>query len=216
MLPWQTKSGCALRTWHIMSWHPFKYVETKVFCILLPLNTARNVANLLHPPCYNWDAFILWDCFVQVDSTWLTYSQVVHAQQEPIYVPFEWNGAPLTASTIGSSGGTTTFAIIDGQTRRLRSATPPPGMSNLNTTTINSTYFVTSSYSNPRALRSIHDLRRTYYHAFRNMQPPVARCHVYTRRLREGRSFAFHRSQWESFRCYRKTNRYRRNIRLRW
>ncbi|KIM38421.1 hypothetical protein M413DRAFT_447877, partial [Hebeloma cylindrosporum] len=38
---------------------------------------------------------------------------LVLAQQDPIYVPFEWDRVPATASVIGSSGGTTTYALID-------------------------------------------------------------------------------------------------------
>ncbi|KAF9529519.1 hypothetical protein CPB83DRAFT_852263 [Crepidotus variabilis] len=40
---------------------------------------------------------------------------VVRAQdQEPIYVPFQWSKIPLTATNLGSSGGTTTFGLLDG------------------------------------------------------------------------------------------------------
>jgi hypothetical protein len=38
---------------------------------------------------------------------------LVLAQQEPIYVPFEWDKIPATATVIGVSGDTTTYALID-------------------------------------------------------------------------------------------------------
>jgi hypothetical protein len=45
--------------------------------------------------------------------------------QDPIYVPFDYSaGEPVSASIIGSSGGATTYALIDGP-RSLRVAPGP-------------------------------------------------------------------------------------------
>lgn len=39
---------------------------------------------------------------------------VVQGQQNAIYVPFAWNAIPLTATSLGSSEGTTTYGLLDG------------------------------------------------------------------------------------------------------
>ncbi|KDR70946.1 hypothetical protein GALMADRAFT_254554 [Galerina marginata CBS 339.88] len=53
---------------------------------------------------------------------------LVFAQSDaPIYVPFEWDQKPITASVIGSSGQTTSYALVDGPTRGV----VPPGPATL-------------------------------------------------------------------------------------
>ncbi|KAF4610921.1 hypothetical protein D9613_006544 [Agrocybe pediades] len=50
-------------------------------------------------------------------------SVVMAQNQEPIYVPFEWNNRPLSAVSLGSSRSTTTYGLVDGPSR-VRTAGP--------------------------------------------------------------------------------------------
>lgn len=60
-----------------------------------------------------------------IESCILT-TVILAQNQEPIYVPFEWDKVPASASVIASSAETTTYALIDTGGSALR-ATPGPG-----------------------------------------------------------------------------------------
>jgi len=74
--------------------------------------------------------------------------------QEPIYVPFEWSQVPLTATIIGSSGGTTSYALIDGGGR----ATPGPATLIQGPSGVASMVYVNSAAASPTTLSGICNL----------------------------------------------------------
>ena len=56
------------------------------------------------------------------------FVSVVLAQDNvPIYVPFEWDQEPLTATVIASNPGTTTYNLVDGDPMTMTRVVGGPG-----------------------------------------------------------------------------------------
>jgi len=103
-----------------------------------------------------------------LENLYLTTVSVALAQ-DPIYVPFEWDKIPLTATNLGSSGGQTTFGLLEGPSRAR--ATVGPGMFPLSDSLSVKVNPVFRSCPRSRSLWCFHALLGAHRHALRCLQP---------------------------------------------